>query len=312
MVEDIPQCSDMLVRFFPANLAWSFLRELPLAGYDGTTSRHLLHVNFALFTWQKDPSNLLPMSRPSCHSFMDAYAVDMLWSLGYLYQDKYNADSQVLCGLGIRNPYDLSCAVWHSLKANHCYHMRDVLTDRNLKNSARCPESTGMVEVAFAMLTPSRIEYQPMQKLLRHRGFAHYEPEHWLLVHMRDDNGTDRIYDLDLQSRVRFRNLMLKGITRGNRQYQYFGSSNSQRKDQAGWFLCVPRGETIEKARAKFGDFSAIRNASTYHARVGLYLTTSRSAEVLFYAGSIERLSMMCFAVADQTHLQGRSKERRR
>jgi hypothetical protein len=97
---------------------------------------------------------------------------------------------------------------------------------------------------------------------------------------MRDYNGIDKINNLDLQTRVRFRNLMIKGISRDQRVYRYFGSSNSQMKDQAGWFLSLPQGITMDSVREGLGDLSQIRNVSTYTARVGLYLTTTKSTEV--------------------------------
>ncbi|CAF1358870.1 unnamed protein product [Adineta ricciae] len=33
LVTEVPKCSDLLVRFFPASTAWVFLRDLPIAGY---------------------------------------------------------------------------------------------------------------------------------------------------------------------------------------------------------------------------------------------------------------------------------------
>ena len=141
-------------------------------------------------------------------------------------------------------------------------------------------ESSQSVNVAYAIITPSRIEYQPLQTNVRHRALQIYPVQNWLLVHMRGDNGIDKIHELDLQTRARFRNLMIKGIQRDNGYYRYFGSSNSQMKEQAGWFLLLPPNENMDQAREKIGKVSKIRSVSTYIARVGLYLTTSRSAGV--------------------------------
>ncbi|CAF3208906.1 unnamed protein product, partial [Rotaria sp. Silwood2] len=77
-----------------------------------------------------------------------------------------------------------------------------------------------------------------------------------------------------LQMRVRFRNLMIKGIARAKRYFQNFGSSGTQMNEHAGGFLSLPRGTRMESARAQIGDLSKILNVSTYIARVGLYLTT--------------------------------------
>ncbi|CAF3424094.1 unnamed protein product, partial [Rotaria sp. Silwood2] len=89
-----------------------------------------------------------------------------------------------------------------------------------------------------------------------HRGLELYPPENWLLVHIRDYNGIDKINNLDLQMRVRFRNLMIKGIARDKRYFQNFGSSGSQMNEYSGWFLSLPQGTKMESARAQIGDLS--------------------------------------------------------
>ncbi|CAF4780552.1 unnamed protein product [Rotaria sp. Silwood1] len=281
LMKQLPLCSDLLVRFFPANTAWKFLRNLPVAGYTRKASDDLFHINFALFRWQKDPSNFSPIGMPSYSSAYDSYGMEMLWSLGYLFQDKYNADSQSIVGIQHKNLYDLSCTIWRNLKQNHCYRIKDALHDATSKtNHGTSNESSQLKQVAFAIITPNRIEYQPMQMTRCHRGFELYPPENWLLVHIRGYNGIDKINNIDLQMRVRFRNLMIKGIARDKRYFQYFGSSGSQMNDQAGWFLSLPHGTTIESARAKIGDLSKILNVSTYISRVGLYLTTLKSTGI--------------------------------
>jgi len=278
---EIPLCSDLLVRFFPASTAWVFLRELPIAGYSRTTSDDVFHINFALFGWQKDPSDVSPMDKPSHSSACEAYGMEMLWSLGYKFQDKYNDDTQWMIGKQEKDFYNLCCTIWRNLKLNHCYRIRYAIMDQTPKKSHQTSSSSSQLdEVAFAVITPYCIEYQPMQKEAHHRGFEKYPSENWLLVHMRDYNGIDKINNLDLQTRVRFRNLMIKGISRDQRVYRYFGSSNSQMKDQAGWFLSIPQGKTMDSVREGLGDLSQIRNVSTYTARVGLYLTTTKSTGV--------------------------------
>jgi hypothetical protein len=276
-MKELPLCSDLLIRFYPASMAWSFLRELPIAGYSRKASDDLFHINFALFVWQKDCSNLSSMGMPSFASTYDSYGIEMLWSLGYIFQDKYNANSQAILAHQHRNFYDRCCEVWRNLKQNHCYRIQDAL---NIQTPQKSNDSSELVQVAFAILTPNRVEYQPMQRTLPHRGFDLYGPENWLLVHMRDHNGIDNIHKLDLQTRVRFTNLMLKGIRRDRRVFQYFGSSGSQMNDQAGWFLSLPNGTSMDSARERIGDLSSIHNVSTYIARVGLFLTTTKTTEV--------------------------------
>ncbi|CAF1611862.1 unnamed protein product, partial [Adineta ricciae] len=287
LVTEVPKCSDLLVRFFPASTAWVFLRDLPIAGYSRRSTDSVLHINFALFDWRVASNDHSLMGRPSCSSPLDSYAMEMLWSLDYLFQDKYNEDSQFLHAVRQKNTYNLCCVIWKRLKEDHCYRLRDALVNQTLRESlVDSEDSSQSVNVAYAIVTPSRIEYQPLQTNVRHRALQIYPAKNWLLVHMRDDNGLDKIHELNLQTRVRFRNLMIKGIQRDNGYYRYFGSSNSQMKEQAGWFLLLPPNENMDQAREKIGKVSKIRSVSTYIARVGLYLTTSRSAGIkLTYKG---------------------------
>lgn len=280
-MEEYLICTDLLIRFYPANNAWDFLRELPIGGYARRASDDLFHINFAMIQW-KDSGSLLPLGKPSYQSMKNSYGMDMLWSLGYLFQDKYKSDSQSIDTLAnSENFYDLCCTIWRHLKANHCYQLRDAVLASTVHrdSSTSSPE---MKQVAFAIVTPYRTEYQPMPKKVSHRGFELHDAENWLLVHFRDNNGIDKIHKLNLETKVRLRNLMLKGIQRGNRMYKYFGSSCSQMNEQAGWFLALPQGKTMDEVRKAVGDLSNISNVSTYMARVGLYLTTSKSTEVGF------------------------------
>ncbi|CAF3313037.1 unnamed protein product [Rotaria socialis] len=277
-MNNLPLCSDLLVRFFPAHTAWNFLRNLPIAGYSRRASDDIFHINFSLFRWQKDSSSLNSMSMPTCASNSDSYGIEMLWSLGYLFQDKYNEDSQSIFGNRQKDSYNLCCKLWRNLKQNHCYGIKDAFNDTaSITGQTTSNISSNLTEVIFAIITPNRIEYQPKQMTRCYRAFDLYPAENWLLVHIRDYNGIDKVNHLDLQTRVRFRNLMIKGIPRGKRYFKYFGSSGSQMNDQAGWFLSLPPNETIESARQRIGDLSKIFNVSTYISRVGLYLTTLKS-----------------------------------
>lgn len=263
-VEQLTSCSNLLVRFYPASEAWNFLRELRIAGYCRRASDDIFHINFAIFNWQKDSSNVPSMGMPLFTSTDESYGIEMLWSLGYLFQDKYNADSQFLMRTRDKSFYDLCCIIWRNLKLNHCYQFRDALNDQTANQKREnSNESSQLKEVAFAIITPHRIEYQPWHMTHCHRGFnLHpYSPENWLLVHFRDANGIDKINNLDLQTRVRLRNYMINGISRGGRLFKYFGSSGSQMNDQAGWFLSLS-DETMDSARKKIGDLSKIHNVS--------------------------------------------------
>ena len=280
-------CSDLLIRFFPASDAWAFLHSLPIAGYAQRSANDLFHLNFSLFAWRKHTNIQSPMGMPQYESISDSYGMEMPWSLGHVFRDKYNSDCRSVSSA--TNPrenfYSVCCTIWKNLKSNHCYRLQDAWHDQSARKLAEtAKESSQSKAVAFAILTPHRIEYQPMHTTLGHRGFELYTAENWLLIHMRNSDGKNKIMSLNDYTRIPFKKYMVKGITRGRRQFCYFGSSGSQMKDQAGWFLSLPLGETMEEAREKLGNLSNILNVATYIARVGLYLTTSKSTGVTVHS----------------------------
>ena len=231
------------------------------------------------------------MGMPQHTSIYDSYGMEMLWSLGHLFRDKYNADCQSMFSRTNQSDsfYSICCTIWSNLKSNHCYQLQDACHDPMAKKwTGSVRESSQSKTVAFAILTPHRIEYQPMHSTLGHRGFELYAAENWLLVHMRDYDGKDKIMALNDHTRVHFKKCMIKGIDRDKRQFRYFGSSGSQMNDQAGWFLALPPGESMDTARGKLGNLSDIKSVATYISRVGLYLTASKSTQIkLLYRGMI-------------------------
>mgnify|MGYP001084397090 CR=1 FL=1 len=276
-MQELSNCSDLLIRFYPANTAWRFLRDMPIAGYARNGAEDLFHINFAMFQSKKN-DYLLPVGKPKFSQIEDPYGIDMLWSLGHIFQDKYKADSSRITNGDRQSLYKLCCAIWRTLKSNHCARICDVKMTEHLSSSS---SSSDKIEVGYAIVTPNRIEYQPKLTRISHRGFDQYENhDDWLLVHFRDTNTFDKIHHLSVETRSKWRYWMLYGITRGNRTYKYFGCSCSQMNEQAGWFLVLKDGETMDAAREKFGKFTEIKNVSTYIARVGLILTTSKATGV--------------------------------
>lgn len=285
LVDEVALCSDLRVRFFPATEAWHFLHELPIAGYSDRPGDELFHINFSRFVSHPHSKIDVPFGKPQYSSPTDSYGMEMLWSLGHTFRDKYIVDTDSIATSGndsSRNVYDVFCTMWHRLKENHCYHLKDAWKDSRIQsqNVALNRNNGRTINVAFAILTPNRIEYQPMQTMVPHRGFESHPPENWLLVHMRDYDGKSPIFCLDDMTRIRFKRYMEKGIKFGTRHFCYFGSSNSQLKDQAGWFLALPPTESIDTARGRIGALAEIKNVPTYVSRVGLYLTTSRDTGV--------------------------------
>ena len=290
----VSKSSDLLLQFDPPVNAWKFLLSLPIIGYTDNNKRQdgNLQINFASFTeedWPMTNSIVLP----SFSSFKSQYSIEMLQSLGYVFTDKYMNSSDIEKSFRKIEKFSTSefhcfCScIYHALKNDHCLSLDDLIK----KHSPNTPKSDStvidmtskddqFVFVRHITLTPMRVILKPLNRETGNRALRLRGVENYIRVHIREEN--DDILDkLDDQIRSRFKLKMLtKGIMCMNRVYYCVGSSTSQMKNFSYWFTALNNGETIDRVRAQFGDFSAIQNVATYVARIGLYFTTSTSTDV--------------------------------
>lgn len=276
-------CSDLRLRFHPASEAWCFLHNLPLSGYANENCENMFQINFALFQSRPCSSVSRGFSMPLYEDSTHNYSIEMLWSLGYVFRDKYNDNYTTLWNeRGSRNFSSHCEIVWKNLKSNHCFQLVPVSSvhENHVPTPTVTDNSNSEEKVAFAIITPHRVEYQPMLSTPQHRGFQIFPRENWLLVRFRDTNGFNKVYRLNDTSREYWKTCMIRGIQRNGQNFLYFGSSGSQLREQAGWFLAIDWNMNIEQARKKIGNLENLKNVSTFISRVGLYLTTSKDTQV--------------------------------
>ena len=237
--------------------------------------------------------------------------MQMLWSLGYLFQDKYlnSADdtNPAMFKAHHRDSpkrfYNECCTLWKQLQNDHCYPIERAFASTNHSNMDRELLSRGMRRVPHAVITPLRIVLQPMHVTRGHRAMRRYSKNNeycWMLVYIRDEDGQQKIADCNNIGTLKERYKLVLELGFCLRIYLleelsfcYFGSSGSQVKKAEFWFM-APVNTTpdeapskVNRARAALGDFRTIKNVATYIARVGLYLTTSKPTAVSLISNEI-------------------------
>ncbi|UJR27363.1 hypothetical protein I4U23_008655 [Adineta vaga] len=259
-------------------------------------------INYADF--QNVPSshyNQLQSPRFNTHASSDLahYAIEMLRSLGYLFLDKYLIYEKFQHILNLdreqspKDFYELCFKLWDKLKKNHCYSLEDIFNDDDKSNRKL---SKTRYQIPHFIITPLRNLIQPMHETIGHRAMRQYTSEkgfQWMLVYIRDEDGLKKINDINnnRELRERYKNLLQEGICLGSYSfeqltYYYFGSSGSQMKKQEFWFMspvnesATNAASKVNEARTILGDLKKIRNVATYIARVGLYLSSSKSTDI--------------------------------
>ncbi|CAF3088955.1 unnamed protein product [Rotaria sp. Silwood2] len=113
-----------------------------------------------------------------------------------------------------------------------------------------------------------------------------------MLVYIRDEDGFSKMININRNDELknRYRKILLDGVCLESFAckeliYYYFGSSGSQMKEQDFWCLAPTKVKStnaayvVNEARIALGDLKKIQNIATYIARVGLYLTTTKSTD---------------------------------
>lgn len=294
------QCLDFHLEFQSHIEAWNFLEQLFL-------SRCPKKLQFNFTNLEISPkingiNSAPPSPGDNFPSVMGCYGMNMLFSLGQLFLAKYDKD-YVLKKEFIsyhnsceRNFYDFCCTLWSDLKKNHCCSIRQILKNHQENPRKNSSATAYIYEIPHVIVTQSRLLFQPMHRTLGHRAlrrFGHSGEYRWMLVHVRDENEQPIMISMkyDDQIRNRYEQVLEEGLpvvlySHKQLYYHYFGSSGSQAKKAEFWFLAPMNAGVkdsamkVHKARNSLGDIHKIQNVSTYLARVGLYLSSTKSTKV--------------------------------
>ena len=140
--------------------------------------------------------------------------------------------------------------------------------------------------VAF---TPTRMFYQTPKPMARNRITRAFPSENFVRVQFRDDelcklsavrvaSGIDCTMD-------RIRAFLETGLKIGDRTFEFLAMSSSQLREHGCWFVAPFEVDgqryDADAIRAWMGDFSAIKNAAKYVARLGQSLSASMDGAAL-------------------------------
>ncbi|CAF0834675.1 unnamed protein product [Adineta steineri] len=296
-IDTICQCSDLWLQFDRRTDAWEFLEPFP--NFDKTEKFVINYADFQYVLSSNYKNLQSSLDIDSFSSELGSYGMTMLWSLGYVFRDKYLMDNElhtmfVSCYQESSEKfYDLCCTLWNSLQKDHCYSIRSIFNDPTL---IRYTFDKNKHYVPHVIVTPLRVLYQPKHSTTPHRGMRQYNYEkqyQWMLVYIRDEDSLSQISNIrdntELQDRYKKilqNGLCLESVLNKKLMCFYFGSSGSQMKKQQYWFLGCANANSdnaaskIDEARRGLGDLDKIKNVATYIARVGLYLSISKSTDI--------------------------------
>jgi hypothetical protein len=276
--------SDILLYFREPQHTWAFLDELK---HNTDKSDTKFEMNFVTLRENHVEKNEQPFDMPNTTSKKQRYVLEMLYSMGYVFQDKYSKQlHDHFCGLDNEQFIQMCYYLKEKLEEDHCYNLEGVFDKFIADTKGKCKEeqclSNGLSFLTGCItITPLRLLYQKEEshegnRALRAREFG--EEDTFLLVRIREEDG-QALHCCDSSIQVRLRSKILHGIRVMGRTYRFFGASNSQLREMSLWFI-ANENRSVEEAWKVFGDFSAINNVATFIARIGLYFTTSRETQV--------------------------------
>ncbi len=214
------------------------------------------------------------------------YAISMLHSLGYVFDDKY-FDNEILRNLMIKlaqqdekHFYQLSLKVFYELKKCHWLDLTRFFNNNNSIKIINHEEK--MLLISVIHLTPTRLLIMPKEKSKGHRAIRHslfQGIDDFCLVYIKPD--PPNIYLNDQISMIEyFQEVFQQGIELNGYRYHLFGASNSQLKDHSFWFIKALSLDEIHRKRQILGHFDDIKNLGTYVARLGLWFSKTDSTDV--------------------------------
>lgn len=135
-----------------------------------------------------------------------------------------------------------------------------------------------MQYVANVHITPHATQIMPLQWTQGHRALRHPAfngSEDFCLVQFKSNPLKKYISDCP-----RYHEVLKSGIKICNRQYHFFGVSNSQLREFSYWFIRADSLEESAQKRATLGDLSRITNIGKYVARLGLWFSKTDPTQV--------------------------------
>ena len=163
---------------------------------------------------------------PTSASFKRRYGMNMLYSLGYLFQDRYNQEMHhKFMELDDESFYRICLDLKKQLEENHCYSIQQIFHDfdNDIKNERRTEEQYSIGHIS---ITPLRIVYHERRLTIGNRALRMAKfggEENFLYVHIREEDG-QLLDEFDASMKNRLKWIMLDGIHAMGKRYRFFGS----------------------------------------------------------------------------------------
>ncbi|CAF1212000.1 unnamed protein product [Adineta ricciae] len=270
LIRSLNQCSDFLICLSPKSQVDAFLDNLQL--------NYHFRIFYTTLTVQVN------ISQWSMHYFDDyrtdysRYALSMLHSLGYVFDDKYlnsktlQNQMKQLAEKDEQQFYQIALKVYYELKKCHWLDLTKLFQQTSVKISSNDDKA---LYVSVVHLTPTRLLIMPKEKSKGHRIIRHPHfqgIDEFCLVYIKPDPPNIYLND-NYQLIEYFQDLFEQGIDLNGVKYHLFGSSNSQLKEHSFWFIKASSLDEIHRKRQVLGQLDQIRNLGTYVARLGLWFS---------------------------------------
>ncbi|RWS10423.1 RNA-dependent RNA polymerase 1-like protein, partial [Dinothrombium tinctorium] len=253
-------------------------------------------LHFASITYTQNDRYLKPFKIPANLPFNVIYALSSVLSLNSQVVDELRFKRQenefeaIVLDFSNRNAKVLEEAffeIFYSIERGLFIRIVPALQQvfERLSSDTRYFEKSDATKksaqrIRRAILTPTRLIINPPQPFLESRFIRNSDPDFALRLLIRDDDQQSLAFTVcNFGSVKRQRNFLDKtviepiarGITIGNRKYEFLGSSTSQLRD-IGMFLYAEDNLSRDAVaiRNSIGQISEIRNVAKYVARVGL------------------------------------------
>ncbi|CAF2924367.1 unnamed protein product [Rotaria sp. Silwood2] len=280
IIESLSRCSEILIRMSSKTNVDQFL--------DYFHSKYQCEIFYTVISIQRNVCDQWKKIEFNWYPTADAlYAISMLHSLGYLFDDKYLIDKQLqsimvdLAEEDEKRFYQLTLRAFDELQKCHWLDLTTIF-NRNQLDRIQVELRNKFCYIGVVHLTPTRLHLLPKEKTEGHRAMRHesFQSENnFCLVYLKSDP-SDKYLNDNTDVLAYFQTIFECGIVFGGNHYHLFGSSNSQLKEHSFWFIKASTLDDIDQKRLQLGQLNQIENLSTYITGLDLWFSRSSSTGI--------------------------------
>ncbi|CAF1284234.1 unnamed protein product, partial [Didymodactylos carnosus] len=233
-------------------------------------------------------------------SHKSLYSMEMLYSLGFIFEDKYNFSTKLQQSMNDLTSrcdntfYQLTLNAYKELKQDHCLDLTKIFNEEKFKeiqnellldNDQQQQQQQEPIyyQVGHLCVTPMRILVLPMETIMGHRILRRKDfggKENFIIVDFKDEQVEKYLNDSENLKSYYRDHILKRGIDLCLKKYFLIGASNSQIKDKSFWFYQCQSNDDIALLLQRLAEFQKITNLGTYVSRVGLWFTKTKPTEI--------------------------------